>query len=316
MISCAKCGAQNPDNFTHCLECGAKLSAEPAENTSQLEKLGSQTPVPSVEIGRVECWKCQASIPGDSVFCPQCGAPQNPDTAEAGTGTAFMNQHTNEPTEDMPKVRLVVLEPTGREGLALNVMDGENLLGREEGSVLLQDECVSPLHCKLTWRDGALFCKDLDSLNGVYLKISGEVPIQDGALFRVGRQLLFYQHVSNFNQIEQSISDDGTKFAGSPAKNVWGKLIKVTANGGMGEHILLTKPQLSIGREVGDVTFPNDGFVSGSHARIAYTNNRASLADLGSSNGTYLKLNEETEIGDRELLLIGQKLLRVEYLNG
>ena len=314
MISCSKCGAQNPDNFTHCLECGGKLSAAMVDDTSRLQKVNQETPLPSIEIGRVDCWKCQSSIPGDSVFCPQCGAPQNQEMAQAGTGTAFMSTHTEEPPVDAPKARLVVLEPSGREGLAFNILDGENILGREEGTLLLKDECVSPVHCKLHWRNGALYCKDLDSLNGVYLKISGEVLIQDGAMFRVGRQLLFYQHVSNFTQIEKSISDDGTKFAGSPAKNVWGKLIKVTANGGMGEHVLLTKPQLSIGREVGDVTFPTDGFVSGSHARISYTNNRASLADLGSSNGTYLKLNDEAEIGDRELLLIGQKLLRVEYL--
>ena len=66
-----------------------------------------------------------------------------------------------------------------------------------------------------------------------------------------------------------------------------------------------------MGRERGDVLFPEDGYVSGLHCRIAHENGKTYLTDLGSSNGTFLRLREELEVRSGEVLLMGQQLFRV-----
>ena len=72
-----------------------------------------------------------------------------------------------------------------------------------------------------------------------------------------------------------------------------------------------------LGRERGDVLFPEDGYVSGLHCRLSWEpssngqGGRLMLTDLGSSNGSFLRLREETDIKSGDVLLMGQQLFRV-----
>ncbi|HLM72495.1 MAG TPA: FHA domain-containing protein, partial [Polyangiaceae bacterium] len=68
---------------------------------------------------------------------------------------------------------------------------------------------------------------------------------------------------------------------------------------------------LHLGRERGDVLFPEDGYVSGLHCRIAWQNNQLFLTDLGSSNGTFIRLSKEADVQTGDILLMGQQLFRV-----
>ena len=69
--------------------------------------------------------------------------------------------------------------------------------------------------------------------------------------------------------------------------------------------------ELTIGREVGDVLFRDDGFVSGRHARIAKVENKVFIKDLGSSNGTYLRIRDTHDIEPGDLVLMGQQLFKL-----
>lgn len=72
-------------------------------------------------------------------------------------------------------------------------------------------------------------------------------------------------------------------------------------------------PSLLVGREGGDLNFPGDLYMSGSHCKIEEADGRFSLTDLNSRNGTYLRLKKtERELGHGDYLFIGRKLLRVE----
>jgi predicted component of type VI protein secretion system len=59
------------------------------------------------------------------------------------------------------------------------------------------------------------------------------------------------------------------------------------------------------------VLFPEDGYVSGLHCRIAYQNGHFLVTDLGSSNGTFVRLSKEAEVHTGDILLMGQQLFRV-----
>jgi pSer/pThr/pTyr-binding forkhead associated (FHA) protein len=67
-----------------------------------------------------------------------------------------------------------------------------------------------------------------------------------------------------------------------------------------------------IGRETGQVTFPADRYVSARHARIAVGDFGLTLTDLGSSNGTFVRLVGPTALHGGDQLLIGGQLLRLD----
>jgi len=69
---------------------------------------------------------------------------------------------------------------------------------------------------------------------------------------------------------------------------------------------------LQIGREGGDLNFPGDLYMSGSHCRIEENGGKFSITDMNSRNGTYIRLKSERELGHGDYLFIGRKLLRVE----
>ena len=69
---------------------------------------------------------------------------------------------------------------------------------------------------------------------------------------------------------------------------------------------------LQIGREGGDLNFPGDLYMSGSHCRLEEHAGKFSLTDLNSRNGTYVRIKSERELAHGDYLFIGRKLLRVE----
>ena len=68
-----------------------------------------------------------------------------------------------------------------------------------------------------------------------------------------------------------------------------------------------------VGRERGDILFPEDGYVSGTHAQITLREGQIFLSDLGSSNGTFARIRGARVIQAGSLLLLGQQLFRVQY---
>jgi pSer/pThr/pTyr-binding forkhead associated (FHA) protein len=88
--------------------------------------------------------------------------------------------------------------------------------------------------------------------------------------------------------------------------------VQILQGGAAGMTVCARGNALQIGREGGDLNFPGDLYMSGSHCRIEEREGRFSLSDMNSRNGTYLRLKTERELGHGDYLFIGRKLLRVE----
>jgi pSer/pThr/pTyr-binding forkhead associated (FHA) protein len=67
-----------------------------------------------------------------------------------------------------------------------------------------------------------------------------------------------------------------------------------------------------VGRAAGDVTFPQDGYVSTKHAIINVSGKTISVKDLGSANGTFVRVANRARIALGDLLLIGEQILRID----
>lgn len=71
--------------------------------------------------------------------------------------------------------------------------------------------------------------------------------------------------------------------------------------------------KVQIGREDCDVNFPDDIYMSGTHAHIEMgADGKFNLIDDNSRNGTYVRIKTEQELAHGDYLFLGKQLLRVE----
>lgn len=270
----------------------------------------------------IPCPHCSAQVPSNFRFCGACGgaiAAAAPKVEAPVAQPAPVTQPT-QPTPEPQRVvapaaktvvaHLVVIKPDGNEGARIALSEGETILGRSSSAeVLATDPFLSPEHASVGYSAGRFVVKDLGSLNGVFVRIRQERELQDGDFIRVGQELLHFQLMGNVAPIVAKTAETLTN--GSPDVGYWGRLALVGGPDLESRAFLLGSDEVTIGREVGDILFRDDGFVSGRHARIAKAENRVSLKDLGSSNGTYVRIRGSHDLAPDDLILMGQQLFKL-----
>jgi hypothetical protein len=204
--------------------------------------------------------------------------------------------------------KLVMLGPDGQPIGERVLGGGESLsVGRDAGPPWEDDAYLDPHHASLSVMTDGLHINDGGSLNGIFLKLSERVEIHSGDQFRVGQELLLYEDLP-----EPTPTDDGTERMGSPNPGYWGRVSVLVDPGAPSLAFPIEGQGISIGREKGDITFPQDGYVSGSHCRIVGDDSGVYMEDVGSSNGTYMRVRAGQIVPFGSLILIGQKLFQVE----
>lgn len=205
------------------------------------------------------------------------------------------------------RAKLILLREDGSEGGYLILDETPKTVGRSHGAPFDNDAYLDPDHATIVADPNGLKVQDLDSLNGVYLRLIGRTDLHDRDQFRVGQELILYTDLP-----EPETLPDGTERMGSPNPGYWGRLQlmaeperAIAAWAIDGEGIL-------IGRESGDITFPDDGYVSGRHCRVFGDDNGVYLEDLDSSNGTYIRVRTGQVVPFGTTLLVGQQLFRIE----
>jgi pSer/pThr/pTyr-binding forkhead associated (FHA) protein len=251
-------------------------------------------------------------------FCQFCGArlvgwPEEQPGLAANPGTGAVAQQGFAPVE--PSARLVVIGQDGKPGRQYPILDDQTDLGREEGSIVLpNDPYVAPRHARLTRRNGRYFIRDLESVNGVYVRLRSQERLQHADLVLVGLEVLRFEVVSDAEKGLSPAVERGTQIFGSPSSARHMRLCQRTVEGVTRDVYYPTRDEAVIGREQGDIVFTNDPFMSRRHAAITRdaSNGTFSLRDLGSSNGTYLAIRSERELTPGDHVRVGQHLFRLD----
>lgn len=264
-------------------------------------------------LGGEVCPSCgQGNAPGVR-FCGHCGkrldAP--PGAGPEPARTMFMHAQS-EPAVQEKTCKLVTIDQSGREGMIFTLRAGETVCGRSNGLVLFEDPFVSPTHCKFVFGNGKLKVIDNSSLNGVYLRVRAERKLHDGDFVRAGRQLFRFELLQNAAIQVKRIDSDDSKVWGSPFPAAFGRIIQILDDGRTGEIRVLAGDRCQLGREIGDIVMPSDGFISGRHCVFVRQGPDVVIQDLGSSNGTYVRVRGETDVQQGDFLLLGNQMLRVE----
>ena len=213
-----------------------------------------------------------------------------------------------QPVRIAPRGHLTLIRPDGTEGGVCALQEGENLIGRGQGALFDADPYLSPHHAEFFLSEGGLEVRDHSSLNGVFVRITEVEPLQSGDCFRIGQELLRFDAINPITQLE-----DGTEIIGTPNPGYWGRLSVVVGRDLDGPAFPLFDETVKLGRERGDILFPEDGYVSGAHCELTAHEGRVSLKDVGSSNGTFLRVRESRLVPSGSLMLMGQQLFRVAF---
>jgi hypothetical protein len=188
-------------------------------------------------------------------------------------------------------VRLVMLGARGEPVAERRIEPGGFLdVGRRSGEPWAEDRRMEPLHARLFPGPGGVVVDDFGLPSGVYTQISDTIAIEDGDEFKVGQARLALQRVTGRG---------------------WAQLTVVRHDSPAPLTIVLDRDEFIIGRDEGDLTLPSDTFVSGDHCRFIREGNAVYLEDLGSSNGTYIRVRAGQCVAFGGLVLVGHTQFRV-----
>jgi pSer/pThr/pTyr-binding forkhead associated (FHA) protein len=213
------------------------------------------------------------------------------------------------PVSTASEGRLVLIRPDGSEGESFP-LKGETVVGRNAAGPFASDSYMSPQHATFRFTAQGLFVDDMQSLNGVYMRIAPDAPseLADGAVFRIGQEIIRFERLERPGQGPQ-----GEELMGSPDPGYLGRIRLVVGKDLYGSSYCIPPEGMHLGRERGDIIFPDDGYVSGLHCRIHGDAQHVYLTDVGSSNGTFVRLHGQSPVPPGSLLLMGQQLFRVLY---
>jgi pSer/pThr/pTyr-binding forkhead associated (FHA) protein len=314
VITCAKCSKENQDHYKFCLGCGSELpkgapkqfkAEEPAKAPVAPKAAASEVaPPPPAASTDVDCPQCGHKNPASNRFCAACGYKLGGASPETSVPPAVASAPSKS------GVSLTALRADGSEAGHYELPAGSTVtVGRDTGTIFAGDSYLSPRHATFTIKGDAISVRDEGSLNGVYVKLAANEPyhLEQNAVFRIGQEIVRFEALDKQEPLE------GVERFGSPAKDIIGRLALVVGRDTTGNAFPVPARGLHLGRERGDVLFSEDGYVSGLHCQVAPgKDGKVYLTDVGSSNGTFVRVRENHPLASGDILLMGQQVFRLD----
>jgi len=277
-MACLDCGFHNPPGFKFCGSCGAGLE-DPATVVADHAPDLSAT-----------------------------GAVGGGDTSQTQNDAAAGN------TTVADSVNLILIRGESDAGISYPLEQGTHVAGRTQGDICFPDDpFLSPKHATFFFQNGSLFVTDEDSDNGIHIRIRAEVQVRGGTSFLAGEQFFMIHQVDTDMTGPQKASDD-TYYYGTPRRMGTVAISQRLIGGQTAMRFVARKPVVSIGREESDINFPDDIFLSKRHAEIRVENQKIFLRDIGSHNGTYVKIRGTQPLKHDDFIFLGQQLFRIQYV--
>lgn len=243
------------------------------------------------------CPRCDSQNADNATTCSRCASPLT-------AGTMVMAP-THEFTR--PKVALRIVRADGGPEAVLQMKGDVLTCGKQADLPLPDDPFVAGIQARFFFSGGRLAVEDVGGGNGVFVRLRNEREVPIGGELRIGRQRLIVEPIPAV-----SPGAGGVLVWGSPDQGYKLRLLVMLEGGHKGAAFPLKSGENMLGRENGDITFPTDGFVSGRHALFSVTTDRLLVKDVGSSNGTFLRLTSPSFVDNGDQYLIGRQLVRVE----
>jgi pSer/pThr/pTyr-binding forkhead associated (FHA) protein len=293
MIKCGRCGTGNSDEVFFCQFCGNRLAPARAPDGKPAAEAGVA--------GGEELRAAVHRLVSDRLAQPEHAANRAPARAPSPIDVG-----------PAPDFRLILVHRDGSDGAVYSMVGDQIDIGRSAGDLMFDDPHLAPRHARIALGPNGRMLSALDSRNGIYQRLRAAADLSDGDCILVGKEVLQYEVVPEFEKVLSPAVEDGTILFGTPGRPTWGRLRQVTAAGITRDVYHLSRKEVVLGREQADIVFTEDEFMSRRHAQISLRQGRGRLEDLGSSNGTYLRLRAPHLLAPGDLIRLGDELLRYE----
>ena len=313
-IACPRCGTMTPVGFAFCQACGLHMQglqptdpgagAPPARPVSQVSTPAFQPP-PARPVSQVNAPAYQP---------PPMGMPPTPAIDPLLATIAADARPSPLASTAAGWGSAVLVNRDGSDGQRFALTGEYTVVGRAGADVAFDDDrFLARQHARIErGPDGGVRINPLDALNGVFRKTDAPVDLVDGSIVLVGREVLRFERVDADEKVVHPLIRHGVALFGSPPREPWGRLVQIIPSGGHRDVRHLASDEIVLGREDGDIVFRDDAFMSRRHAAINWDGKRATLTDLGSSNGTFVRINGTTSIKHGDHVRMGDQLLRIE----
>jgi pSer/pThr/pTyr-binding forkhead associated (FHA) protein/RNA polymerase subunit RPABC4/transcription elongation factor Spt4 len=334
-LVCDACSALTPIGVPQCARCGQPVALDPRQKRASVQPPApgtNGTPAitnPGTAVG-TQCGKCGSMIPPNFKFCPSCGNKVSPSAASRGQQDfevqTRVGPRTADPSAQKPgrstlffggamqaaRAKLTLIRGDGEDGVSFTLAGTDHLAGRGDCPISFPDDTfLSPMHANFRYSNNQLVVRDEGSLNGVFVRISGTVQITAGTTILVGEQVLTITPAPVSDDVPDA---EGTYYSASMIRHATIEIAQQLRGGTPGWVFRVDTEAVSLGRENNDINFPDDPFISGRHAQIQLVQGMLSVTDLGSRNGTFVRVSGEHVLKHGDYVFLGQQLLRVEIV--
>jgi pSer/pThr/pTyr-binding forkhead associated (FHA) protein/RNA polymerase subunit RPABC4/transcription elongation factor Spt4 len=329
-LVCDACSALTPIGVPKCTRCGAAVALDPRPKMqSHPPPLEGDEPNP--------CAKCGTMMMPGQRFCPNCGSrvvvplsfevetrvgprpavlplaalvqdePRDRKDPKFGRSTLFFGGAVQ-----AARAKLTLIRGDGEDGVSFTLAGQDHLAGRGDCPISFPDDpFLSPIHANFVYANNHLVVRDQGSLNGIYVRISSTTELVNGSMVLVGEQVLTVDPAA---QPEDLPDAAGTYYSASMTRRAALEIRQNLRGGQIGWVYRVEGDVVTIGRENNDINFPDDPFISGRHAELRIEGGVLSVTDLGSRNGTFVRVHNERVLKHGDYVFLGQQLLRVEIV--
>ena len=325
-LVCDACSALTPIGVPQCARCGQPVALDPRPRRTS-KPSGPNGGVASAQASAgTTCTKCGTTVPPNFKFCQICGtrvvvaqdfnvetrvgprqAPITDSNIKPGRSTLFFGG-----AAQAARAKLTLIRGDGEDGVSFTLAGTDHLAGRGECPISFPDDpYLSPTHCNFRYAKNTLVVRDEGSLNGVFVRITGSVRVEAGSTVLVGEQVLSVSPAKGFDDLPDA---EGTYYSASMMRPATIEIVQQLRGGSSGWVFRPDTETVSLGREGNDINFPDDPFISGRHAQLQLTGGVLTVTDLGSRNGTFVRVTGEHVLKHGDYVFLGQQLLRVEIV--
>ena len=310
-ITCPRCGTATPVGFAYCQQCGLHIQPVAPTDPGQLPRSRPPSAAPPIGAANVDAY-------GGTLAQPDSIRPSAQQLSPAALAAATPSPAIvrTEPAKSTGATwgTAVLVNRDGTDGQRFALTSDDTVIGRAGADIAFdEDRFLARQHARLErTADGAVRIHALDALNGVFKKTDAPVELADGAIVLVGREVLRFEKVAPEERTVHPLVRHGVSLFGSPPRDPWGRIMQIVPSGGYRDVRHLATDEVVLGREEGDIVFRDDAFMSRRHAAITWDTRRVQITDLGSSNGTFVRITGPTTLKHGDHVRLGDQLLRVE----
>jgi class 3 adenylate cyclase len=144
----------------------------------------------------------------------------------------------------------------------------------------------------------------------IFIRLSGAHVLENGEVFLAGKQVFRYEEEKRTSASLSARTATQTITDLLPSSNVV-SLCRIDSNGNSLARYSISNDQIQFGRTRGEHLFPQDSLMSRAHLKISRRGDDLLLEDLGSRNGTFLRVSGKSSVSAGSELIISGQLLKV-----